>query len=212
MFKKKLITAVLFSLLSGVMATLPAFAAEKLYQEDAGPVVIQTGNDNRAQLSKNARLLASTYHPSKPRALSLIKKRRNGQLYFMVTDKASGCNAFIAYSPKVYNFYLNKGKYGEYPPLMFVMSVPRDIRGKGDDDLGEWQGKVHHIPVYALFEVVDGRIEFEDDVPLFSASYLNPLHYHDRINDPVHARLIKTLMSQMPELHKTVEDAGVRLH
>ena len=128
----------------------------------------------------------------------------------MVTDKASGKHAFVAYSKKVYDFYLDKDEYGGYPPLMFVLSVPRDTQGK-DDGLGEWRGKVHHIPVYALFEVVKGRVMYDDDVPLFSASYLNPSHYHDRIEDPVHAQLVRTLMSQMPELHEAVEKAGVRL-
>ncbi len=210
MFNRKRIAAVLFSLLSGTMVLSAADAAEKLFVEGSTPITIQAGADDKAQISRNAELLASTYHPSRPRALSLIRNRKDGRLYFMVTDKASGKHAFVAYSKKVYDFYLNKDGYGGYPPLMFVLSVPRDIRGK-DDGLGEWRGKVHHIPVYALFEVVKGRVMFDDDVPFFSASYLNPSHYHDRIEDPVHAQLVRTLMSQMPELHEAVEKTGVRL-
>ena len=210
MFGRKPIAALLFSLLSGITVLSTAYAAEKLFVEDPTPITIQTGVDGKAQLSTNAQLLASTYHPSIPRALSLIRHHRDGRLYFMVTDKASGKHAFVAYSKKVYDFYLDKDEYGGYPPLMFVLSVPRDTQGK-DDGLGEWRGKVHHIPVYALFEVVKGRVMYDDDVPLFSASYLNPSHYHDRIEDPVHAQLVRTLMSQMPELHEAVEKAGVRL-
>ncbi len=207
MFTRKKIAAILFS---GLMVAAGAHAAGTLFVEDAGPISIQENVDGKAQISRNARLLASTYHPRRPRALSLIRKCCNGKLYFMVTDKASGKNAFVEYSKKVYDFYLDKDEYGGYPPLMFVLSVPRDVKGNGDDGLGEWRGKVHHIPVYALFEVVNGRVMYDDD-PFFSASYLNPSHYHDRIKDPVHARLIKTLMSQMPELHEAVEKAGVRL-
>jgi len=207
MFRKKLFAAILFS---GLMVTSGAHAAGTLFVEDAGPISIQENVDGKAQISRNARLLASTYHPRRPRALSLIRKCCNGKLYFMVTDKESGKNAFVEYSKKVYDFYLDKDGYGGYPPLMFVLSVPNDVKGNGDDGLGEWRGKVHHIPVYALFEVVNGRVMYDDD-PFFSASYLNPSHYHDRIKDPAHARLIKTLMSQMPELHEAVEKAGVRL-
>ena len=197
------------TLLSGITVLSTAYAAEKLFVEGPTPITLQTGADDRTQLSMNAQLLASTYHPSRPHALSLIRNHRDGRLYFMVSDKASGKNAFVVYSKKVYDFYLNKDEYGGYPPLMFVLSVPRDIRGK-DDGLGEWRGKVHHIPVYALFEVVKGRVMY-DDVPFFSASYLNPSHYHDKIEDPVHAQLVRTLMSQMPGLHEEVEKAGVRL-
>ncbi|MBR7070454.1 MAG: hypothetical protein IKI30_08460 [Oxalobacter sp.] len=210
MFQRKTLATVLFALLSGLAATATPYAADALFAEDAGPISIQENVDGKAQISRNARLLASTYHPRRPRALSLIRKCCNGKLYFMVTDKASGKNAFVEYSKKVYDFYLDKDGYGGYPPLMFVLSVPRDLKGNGDDGLGEWRGKVHHIPVYALFEVVNGRVMYDDD-PFFSASYLNPSHYHDRIKDPAHVRLIKTLMSQMPELHEAVEKAGVRL-
>ena len=206
---RKPIASVLFSLLTGAMALSTAYAAEKLFAEGPTPITIQTGTDDNALLSRNAQLLASTYHPSRPRALSLIRDYRDGRLYFMVTDKASGKNAFVTYSTKTYDFYLNKDEYGGYPPLMFVLSVPQDTRGK-DEGLGEWRGKVHHIPVYALFEVLKGRVMY-DDIPFFSASYLNPSHYHDKIEDPVHARLVRTLMSQMPELHEAVEKAGVRL-
>ena len=206
MFGRKPIAA----LLSGITVLSNAYAVEKLFVEGPTPITIQTGADDKAQISRNAQLLASTYHPSRPRALSLIRNRKDGRLYFMVTDKASGKHAFVAYSKKVYDFYLDKDEYGGYPPLMFVLSVPRDTQGK-DDGLGEWRGKVHHIPVYALFEVVKGRVMYDDDVPFFSASYLNPSHYHDRIEDPIHAQLIRTLMSQMPELHEVVEKAGVRL-
>lgn len=207
MFTRKKIAAILFS---GLMVTAGAHAAGTLFVEDAGPISIQENVDGKAQISRNARLLASTYHPRRPRALSLIRNHHDNRLYFMMTDKASGKNAFVEYSKKVYDFYLDKDEYGGYPPLMFVLSVPRDEKGNGDDGLGEWRGKVHHIPVYALFEVVNGRVMYDDD-PFFSASYLNPSHYHDRIKDPAHARLIKTLMSQMPELHEAVEKAGVRL-
>ncbi len=210
MFNRKRIAALLFSLLSGITVLSTADAAEKLFVEGPNPITLQAGADDRARTSINAQLLASTYHPSRSRALSLIRHHRDGRLYFMVTDKASEKHAFVAYSKKVYDFYLNKDEYGGYPPLMFVLSVPRDTRGK-DDGLGEWRGKVHHIPVYALFEVVKGRVMFDDDVPFFSASYLNPSHYHDRIEDPVHAQLVRTLMSQMPELHEAVEKTGVRL-
>ena len=209
MFGRKPIAAVLFSLLTGAMILSTASAAGTLFVEGSTPINIQTGVDGKAQLSTNAQLLASTYHPSRPRTLSLIKNHHDGRLYFMMSDKASGKHAFVAYSKKVYDFYRNKDEYGGYPPLMFTMSVPRDAKGT-DDRLGEWRGKVHHIPVYALFEVVKGRIMY-DDVPFFSASYLNPSHYHDKIEDPMHARLVRTLMSQMSELHEAVEKAGVRL-
>ncbi len=210
MFKKKMITAVLFSLLSVLAVTTTAYAAGILFQEDSGPVILQASADGTVRLNTKDKLLASTYHQGQSGSLSLIRRHRNNRLYFMITDGLSGSNAFVEYSPKVYNFYLNKNQYGSYPPLIFLMSVPRDAKGKGDDELGEWRGKVHHIPVYALFDVVNGRVMC-DDVPFYSASYLNPLHYHDKIKDPVHARLIQSLMSQMPDLHEVVRKAGITL-
>ncbi len=200
-------TALLLAALLGT-ATIPtALAADALYTEDARPLAIHKDPSGQIKVT-HAELLATTAPSHESTTLSLIRRHSNGKLYFMVNDKTSEKNAFVPYSTKMYNFPEMKDSDGGYPPLMFVLSVPDD-GDTLDKELGEWRGKVHHIPVYALFTVVYGTVVCQS--PYFSATYLNPSHYHDRIKEAEHARMIDGLMKQMPALHEAVQKANVTL-
>ena len=41
----------------------------------------------------------------------------------------------------------------EYMPLIFKMHIENDDKNGEDKILGVWNGKVHEVPIYALFEV-----------------------------------------------------------
>ena len=206
MTKNKLTTLLLAAFLTASVST-QAFAADTLYAEDARPLAMHTDQSGQTKVT-HAQVLATTNPNQEPTSVSLIKRHSDGKLYFMVNDKTSGKTAFVAYSSKVYNFPLVKDSDGGYPPLMFVLSIPDD-GDTLDKDLGEWRGKVHHIPVYALFTVVYSTVVCQS--PYFSATYLNPSHYHDRIKEAEHARLIDGLLKQMPALHKAVKNANITL-
>lgn len=149
--------------------------------------------------------LATSYSEGNPASLTLIKEKSDGSIYFVVSDDSINEMAFIKYSPKLYNCYLNENG----SPAIFEMMLPNQERGQLDDNLGEWDKTVHIIPVYALFEV-DGE-QVICDKPFFSASYLNPSHYHDRIQNPKYNRLIEIFLKHMPRLHADVTSRGISL-
>lgn len=153
--------------------------------------------------------LLTTYDGSHPESLTLIRMKESGAIYFVATEDLTKDMAFVAYSRKIFDFYLNRDEYGSYSPLIFTMLLPMQQRGQLDDNLGEWRESVHVVPVYALFEVEGGRVIC--DKPFFSASSLESTHYHDRIQNPMHERLIKILLTHMPRLHALTESKGIIL-
>ena len=106
-------------------------------------------------------------------------------------------------------FYLNKDSYGYYSPLIFEMFLPGQERGQLDENLGEWKEISHFVPVYALFDVEDGKVICQK--PFYSATMRNPSHYHDTIKNPTHERLIEVFMTQMPRLHEIVNEKNISL-
>ena len=152
--------------------------------------------------------LATTYSENDSASLTLIKVNDDGSIFFTVADSLTNTMAFVKYSPELYNFYLNKGEYG-YPPLIFTMMLPMQERGQLDDNFGVWDKSVHLLPVYALFEVENGRVICEK--PFTSEKGLNPSHYQGRIQNPNHERLIEIFMTHMPRLHEEVSSRGITL-
>lgn len=153
--------------------------------------------------------LAATYTEGGKELLALIKMKENGSIGFMVMAKDVEPVGLIAYSKEVYDFYLNKDTAGGYPPLITMMIVPNQERGQVDDDLGEWNQKFHLLPIYALFKVENGKVVCEK--PFYSASGLNPSHYHGTIRNINHTRLIEIFMTHMPQLHEVVQAQGITL-
>lgn len=149
--------------------------------------------------------LATSYSEGNPAALTLIKEKSDGAIYFVISDDSLNEMAFIKYSPKLYNLYLNENG----SPAIFEMMLPNQERGQLDDNLGAWEKNIHIIPVYALFGV-DGE-QVICDKPFFSASYLNPSHYHDRIQNPKHVRLIEIFLKHMPRLHADATSRKISL-
>ena len=154
-------------------------------------------------------VIASTYSEGADAALTLIKTKDSGEIYFMVHDESIKALSLVKFDRKLYDFYLNKDSDGGYPPLMFVMVFPEENRGGADEKLGVWKENMHGIPIYALFNVQGEQITF--DAPNFYSGEetLTPSHYHSNITEPVHTRLIEIFMTHMPELHKQAQ--GVQL-
>ena len=161
---------------------------------------------------QNFDTLATTYVEENGAALTLIRMKSNGEIFFAITEASSKSVAFVKYAPKIYNFYLNKDEHGLYSPLMFVLICPEENRGGADENLGVWDENVHMIPVYALFDVLqNGQMIF--DAPYFYSGEetLTPSHYHSNITEDVHTRLIKIFMTHMHELHDQVHARNVVL-
>lgn len=153
--------------------------------------------------------LAMTSSDDNSAMLILIRMRDNGALYFVAADNSTQTMARVDYSRKIYDFYLSADEHGLYSPMIFEMALPNQQRGQLDEQLGEWRQNIHIVPVYALFEVQGEQIIC--DKPFFSATYLNPSHYHDRIQNPVYVRLIEILLTHMPRLHEQIAAQGVVL-
>ena len=161
-----------------------------------------------AAAESNFEPLAAGHVEGEQQILMLV--RIGGELYFMPFDAQTESGAFVKFDRKIYDFYLNRDGDGTFSPLMFVMVTPRQS-DPVDDKLGVWKGEMHLIPVYALFDVRDGKIVF--DAPNFYSgeNTTSPSHYHSNIKNPIHDRLIKTLMTKMPLLHADVKAKGVAL-
>ncbi|MBR2520364.1 MAG: hypothetical protein IKE46_11365 [Selenomonadaceae bacterium] len=155
----------------------------------------------------NFDILAAGHVDGEKQALMLIRNKTDGEIFFMPFDAEAETGAFVKFDRKIYDFYLNKGEYG-YSPLMFVMATTPQ-NDKSDDALGEWKDGIHVIPVYALFDVKDGKIICES----FSSGEktIKPSHYHAPIKNPIHNKLIETLLTKMPLLHSDVEAKGIVL-
>lgn len=153
--------------------------------------------------------IMTTYTDGSTAALTLIRMKDDGTLYFVAADTSINTIAFVPYSRKVYDFYLNKDEYGGYPPLIFAMALPMSERGQLDDDLGDWKDKVHVIPVYALFNVTDGQVICDDE--FYSATSMESTHFHDKIKNPNHTQLVQIFMTHMPRLHELLDAKGINL-
>ena len=161
-----------------------------------------------AAANSNMEPLAAGYVDGEKQILMLVRDKNDGGLYFVPFDSETETGAFVKFDRKIYDFYLNRDSDGTFSPLMFVMATPRQA-DPVDDKLGVWNGDVHLIPVYAIFDVRDGKIVF--DAPNFYSGEdtITPSHYHSNIKNPIHDRLIKTLLTNMPLLHADVEAKNV---
>ncbi len=153
--------------------------------------------------------LATTYAEGDSGALTLIRMKDTGELCFLVADNKAQALGMVPYTSRIYDFYLRRDKSG-YPPFIFQMVIPMESRGQLDDDLGEWQENFHLLPIYALFDVKTG-VQVVCNKPFFSASGLNASHFHARIQNPNHERLIEIFLTHMPRLHKQVRDQSISL-
>lgn len=168
-----------------------------------------TSNAEAAENDSPFDVFASTYTPDTTEALALAKAKSNGEVYFLIATK-DGQTALVPYSRKVYDFYLNKGKDGEYPPLIFLLVMPNQQRGQADDNLGEWRGNIHAVPVYVIFNVENNQLQVNETI-WSGEGTVSPSHYHSEIKNPNHIRMIKTFISHMPALHEQVESKGITL-
>ena len=167
-----------------------------------------TFNVSSVQAVESLDMLATTASSSDPWSLSIYKDDE-GNYGFVIYNLQTEQTAIVEYERDIYNFYLNK-KPGSsyYDPLIFIMMVadsPRDV----DADFGEWDDDIHLLPVYALFDYVNGNVVL--DSYLSSGAGLYPSHYQGRINSPYHIKLAEVFLTHMPALHRAVEDAGVYL-
>ena len=171
-------------------------------------ILLTTTNVEAADNDAPFDILTSTYKEGANDILALVRAKDNGALGFAILNFSAKEIAFVDYSRELYDFYLKKDKSG-YPPLIFALMLPGQERGQVDDDLGTWKENFHVIPVYALFNVENGRIICQK--PFYSAKGLTPSHYHGRVQNPKHTRLIETFLTQMPLLHEQVQAKGITL-
>lgn len=152
--------------------------------------------------------LATTASDIDSGALTLIRMKDTGELCFLIADNKAHALGMVPYTSRIYDFYLHKDNSG-YPPFIFQMVIPMESRGQLDDDLGIWQENFHLLPVYALFDVKNGQVVC--DKPFYSATMLKPSHYHAKIQNPNHTRLIEIFLTHMPRLHKQIRDQQISL-
>lgn len=146
-------------------------------------------------------MLATTATENDPWSLSLVKTDNN-EYAFLVLNFQTEKGAIIPYSQDNYNFYFKDS------PFIFLMAVidsPKDV----DKDLGEWRSDFHVIPIYALFNYINGNVMLESY--LSSCKGLSASHYQARIQSPYHLKLAEVFLTHMPALHKAVEDGNVKL-
>ena len=161
-----------------------------------------TFNVCNAQNLEDMELLATTATKEDTWSLSVFRDG-DGEYYFIVGDYVTKQGGIAKYERKIYDFYINKSKYGDYDPLIFTMLIsnsPHDV----DADYGEWYEDYHAMPFYVLFDYVEGEVVIESYVS--SGSGLNPSHYQGRIKSPYHLKLVEIFLTHMPKLHKIVED------
>lgn len=146
-------------------------------------------------------IIATTAAGNTPWSLSIMKTDNN-EYAFLVLNFQTEQGAIIPYNLDYYNFYLKES------PFIFVMAVkdsPKDV----DKDFGEWRDEFHLLPVYALFNYADGKVNLESY--LSSGQGLQPSHYQGRIQSPYHLKLAEIFLTHMPALHQAVENGGVTL-
>lgn len=153
--------------------------------------------------------LATTASENDSGALTLVVIKDTNELCFLVADNKAQALGMVPYTSRIYDFYLRKDSTGGYPPFIFQMVLPMEVRGQIDDNLGEWQENFHLLPIYALFDVKNGQVICEK--PFFSSDSLQSTHYHDTIKNPNHERLIEIFLTHMPRLHRLIRDQHISL-
>lgn len=153
--------------------------------------------------------LATTASDTDSGALTLVVMKDTRELCFIVADNKARALGMVPYTSRIYDFYLRKDSTGGYPPFIFMMVLPMEVRGQIDDNLGEWQENFHLLPVYALFNVQNGQVICEK--PFYSKSSLQSTHYHDTIKNPNHERLVEIFLTHMPRLHRLIRDQHISL-
>lgn len=152
------------------------------------------------------KILADTSEKSGPYFLALVKD--DDTFLFKIYNRGGYEMAFIPYDRALYNFYLTQDEYGLYSPAIFEMFI-KENPGGTDTELGAWEGYMHILPVYALFNYVDGKIVIE--YPFWSGEVLNPSHYHSKIQEEIHTKLLTVFLTHMPALHESVNAKGITL-
>lgn len=145
----------------------------------------------------NVEVLATTYTEGDNGELAMVTDG-NGHIFFAVQDVTTGTMALTEFSANLltfYNFYEIEKK-----PLIFYLLVMEQERGQVDDDLGDWKDDTHIIPIYANYTVENGTVICEK--PFYSATELDPSHYHATVKNPKHERLIEIFMTHMPRLNE----------
>lgn len=162
-----------------------------------------TTNVEAAENDSPFDILTSTYTEGANEILALVKAKDNGSLGFAMLDISAKSIAFVNYSRELYDFYSKEN------PIVFGLMLPDQKRGELDDNLGLWKENFHIMPVYAAFKVTNGQVICQK--PFHSASSPQAASYQEEIKNPMHVRLIETLLTHMPRLHEQVQAKGITL-
>lgn len=144
-------------------------------------------------------VLATTYTEGDSAEL-LVLMDGQGHIFFAVQDKTTGTMGLTEFSERLLVFYHLYEV--EKNPLTFYLIVPEQERGQIDDDLGDWKDDSHILPIYANYSVENETVICEK--PFYSATELNPSHYHATIKNPKYERLVEIFMTYMPRLNEVM--------
>ena len=130
---------------------------------------------------------------------------------FVIYDKKDDMIARVDYDKALLrprdNKYETTDK--EYMPLIFKMHIENDNKNGEDKILGVWNGKVHEVPIYALFEV-DANNNIVPGM-LYSAQGKNPSHYHGVLKEQKNVNLANIVLTHADSLNEDIIKRGISL-
>ena len=130
---------------------------------------------------------------------------------FVIYDKKDDMIARVDYDKALLrprdNKYETTDK--EYMPLIFKMHIENDDKNGEDKILGVWNGKVHEVPIYALFEV-DANNNIVPGM-LYSAQGKNPSHYHGVLKEQKNVNLANIVLTHADSLNEDIIKRGISL-
>lgn len=129
---------------------------------------------------------------------------------FVIYDKKDDMIARVNYDRILLKPRDNKYKtIDKHMPLIFKMYIENDNKTGEDSKLGAWNGNVHMVPIYALFEVDANN----DIVPgmLYSAQGENPSHYQGVLKEQKNVNLANIVLTHADSLNEDIIKRNISL-
>lgn len=129
---------------------------------------------------------------------------------FVIYDKKDDMIARVNYDRILLKPRDNKYKtIDKHMPLIFKMYIENDNKTGEDSKLGVWNGNVHMVPIYALFEVDANN----DIVPgmLYSAQGENPSHYQGVLKEQKNVNLANIVLTHADSLNEDIIKRNISL-
>ena len=129
---------------------------------------------------------------------------------FVVYDKKDDMIARVDYDKALLRPRDNKYEtMDKMAPIIFKMHIENDDKNGEDKILGVWNGNVHEVPIYALFEVDNNN----NIIPgmLYSAQGENPSHYHGVLKEQKNVNLANIVLTHADSLNEDIIKRGISL-